>query len=269
MTVVKQKSSSLEELFHPTDYFLVSDTFPTVWCPGCGIGTAVYSFFEACKEKNIDREDLYVISGVGCTGKISEFLCLPSSSITDGHIIEKAVHINQKEPDKNIVVFLNNADFLISGGEELKKAKSKKLNILIIYINNFIYALSRHQAFPMTPYMRKSTEGEFEIPYNIPYMACSLGASFVARWTPIRAGWMKQSFVESFSVKGLSVIEVISPCLIYDANTGRILDPIEKMAFYNDYSEIQFWVPVKHLDIRRQKKIIIGKFLDKDRTDDK
>ncbi|MBD3415144.1 MAG: hypothetical protein GF421_12045 [Candidatus Aminicenantes bacterium] len=266
---VKQKSSSLENLFHPTDAFLISDIFPTVWCPGCGIGTAVNSFFEACKEKDIDREDLYILSGAGCTGKISEFLSLSSESITDGHIIEKAVHINENDPDKKIVLFLNNADFLISGGEELKKARKKKLNVLIVYINNFIYALSRDKAVPMTPYMRKSTLGEFEIPYNIPYMAHSIGASFVARWTPIRAGWMKQSFVESFSVKGLSVIEIISPCLIYDANTGRILDPVERMAFYNDFSEIRFWVPIKDLDIRRQKKIIVGKFLDQDRIHDK
>jgi len=266
--IAKQKSISKENLFHPTDSFLVSDTFPTVWCPGCGIGTAVYNFFEACKEKSIDREDLYIISGVGCTGKIPEILCFSSSAETDGHIIEKATRIDENNPDKKIVVFLNNADFLISGGEELKKAKKRELNILIIYINNFIYALSKDRAFPMTPYMRQSTHGNFEIPYNIPYMACSLGASFVARWTPIRAGWMKQSFVESFSVKGLSLIEVISPCLIYDANTGRILDPVERMAFYNDNSEIQFWVPLENLDIRRQKKIIIGKFLDKNRTHD-
>jgi len=264
----KQKPSTLENIFHPTDYFLASDIFPTVWCPGCGIGTAVYSFFEACKEKDIERDDLYIISGVGCTGKIAEFLCLPSCSVTDGHIIEKAVYINEHNPEKKIVVFLNNADFLISGGRELKKAKKKKLNILIIYINNLIYALSRDQAFPLTPYMRTSTQGEFEIPFNIPFMACSIGASFVARWTPIKAGWMKQSFVESFSVKGLSVIEVLSPCLIYDSTTGRILDPVEKMAFYNDNSEIQFWVPIKNLDIRRQKKIIIGKFLDKNRMND-
>ena len=141
-------------------------------------------------------------------------------------------------------------------------------NTLSIYINNLIYALSKDQAFPLTPYMRTSTQGEFEIPFNIPYMACSIGASYVARWTPIRAGWMKQSFVESFSVKGLSVIEVLSPCLIYDSTTGRILDPVERMAFYNDNSEIQFWVPIKNLDIRRQKKIIIGKFLDKNRMND-
>jgi 2-oxoglutarate ferredoxin oxidoreductase subunit beta len=266
--MAKQKPSSQEDTFHPTDYFLASDIFPTVWCPGCGIGTALYSFFEACKEKNIERENLFIISGVGCTGKISEFLCLPSSSMTEGHMVEKAARIHEDNPDKKIVIFLNNADFLISGGEELTKAKKRKLNILIIYINNFIYSLSKDQAFPMTPYMRKSTQGDFEIPYNIPYMACSLGASFVARWTPIRAGWMKQSFVESFSVKGLSLVEVISPCLIYDTNTGRILDPVERMAFYNDNSEIQFWVPIKNLDIRRQKKIIIGKFLDKNRTHD-
>jgi len=264
----KQKSSSLENIFHPTDYFLVSDIFPTVWCPGCGIGSAVYIFFEACKEKDIDRDDLYIISGVGCTGKIAEFLCVPSSSITDGRIIEKAADIHKHHPDKKIVIFLNNADFLISGGRELKKAQKNKLNILVVYINNFIYVLSKDKAFPITPYARKSALSQFEIPYNIPDMAFSMGASFIARWTPIKAGWMKQSFIESFSVQGFSLVEFISPCLIYDANSERILDPAERMAFYNEHSEIQFWASVKNLDIRKQKKIIIGKFLDKDRTDD-
>jgi 2-oxoglutarate ferredoxin oxidoreductase subunit beta len=216
---------------HPSDSFLHPEIFPTVWCPGCGIGTAAYTLFEAIKEADILKKDMQIVSGIGCTGKIAES-----------------------------VRFKSYSDILLSGAEQLIEAGKKSENLIVIFINNFIYALSKDEAFPLTPFMRKSAGSKFELPFNIPGMAIYSGADFVARWTPMQAGWMKDSFIEAFSVTGLAVIEVISPCLIYEANSGRILDAVDRIKFYNDNSEINFWAKGKNLDIRLQKKIITGKF---------
>jgi 2-oxoglutarate ferredoxin oxidoreductase subunit beta len=249
---------------HPSHSYLYADFFPTVWCPGCGIGTVLFSFIEALKERGIDRRRVEAISGTGCSGKIAECLKMPSHTVTDGRVIEYALKTKQSHPDFLIAAFLNNADFLLSGAKGIMEAGRGRQNLLVVYINNFLYALSEDSHFPMTPFMRKSADYSHDLPFNIPHMADSVGAEYVARWTPMRAGWLKYSFLEAFQKKGLSVIEVISPCLIYNANTWKILDASERMQFYNDKTEIRNGEKTANLDLRSGDKIIIGKFVDRE-----
>jgi 2-oxoglutarate ferredoxin oxidoreductase subunit beta len=255
-------SDTWERGAHPTDSFLRPEAFPTVWCPGCGIGTALYTFLEAGREAGIPPERLRVVTGIGCTGAIAGCLSIKSYSETGRSPVRAAVELKQKHPELTVGVFLNNADLLFSGAEGLREAGKRRADIIVICINNFVYAASRDNASVLTPYMRRSRDGRFELPFNLPAAACAYGAEYVARWTPLRAGWLKDSLRTAFEMKGLSVIEMISPCLIFDANSGRILDSVDRMKFYNDFSEIRFWHPVAALDLRRQKLIVLGVFRD-------
>ncbi|GAG23792.1 unnamed protein product, partial [marine sediment metagenome] len=67
---------------------------------------------------------------------------------------------------------------------------------------------------------------------------------------------------EAISKKDFSVIEVVSPCLIYNASDGRIQDAIDRMKFYNDNSVMKNEEPTESLDLRSQNKVIVGKFVD-------
>jgi len=253
--------SSIER-YHPADSFLHADSFPSVWCPGCGIGTAVYAFIEAIKEENIGPNKIGVVSGIGCTGKVAECLKLKTYSVTDGNVVDYAVQLKKKNQDLTVAVFLNNADFLLSGAKDFIEAGKRRANLIVIYVNNFICPISENKVFPITPFMRMSIDNEFELPFNIPHLAKSCGAGYIARWTPIHAGWMKYSIIEAISKKGFSVIEVVSPCLIYNASDGRIQDAIDRMKFYNDNSVMKNEEPTESLDLRSQNKVIVGKFVD-------
>jgi len=245
---------------HPIESFLRPDIFPTVWCSGCGIGTAVYSMFKASQEAGVSQQNLRIVSGVGCTGKIAECLQPQTYSIVDGNIMDYAVELKQKEPDSKVCVFLNNADLFVTGAAGLINAGKAKANLTVLVFNNCIYTVSRDQVFPLTPFIRKSVDNEYDLPFNIPHLAVSIGADYVARWTPLRTGWLKNSLLEAFSISGLSVIEMLSPCLIFEGNSGRLLDSVERMEFFNEKSEISLNVPTERLDLRLQEKIIIGTF---------
>jgi 2-oxoglutarate ferredoxin oxidoreductase subunit beta len=253
--------SSIER-YHPADSFLHADAFPSVWCPGCGIGTAVYAFIEAVKEENISPNKIGVVSGIGCTSKVTECLKLKTYSVTDGNAVDYAAQLKKKNQDLTVAVFLNNADFLLSGAKDFIEAGKRGANLIVIYVNNFICPISENKVFPITPFMRMSIDNEFELPYNIPHLAKSCGSGYIARWTPIHAGWMKYSLIEAISKKGFSVIEVVSPCLIYNASDGRIQDAVDRMNFYNDNSVMKNEEPTENLDLRFCDKIIIGKFVD-------
>jgi 2-oxoglutarate ferredoxin oxidoreductase subunit gamma len=54
--------------------------------------------------------------------------------------------------------------------------------------------------------------GNFEHPFNLPYLASASGASFVARWTVLHARQLEWSLRKGLAHPGFSFIEVIAPC---------------------------------------------------------
>ncbi|MCJ7681924.1 MAG: thiamine pyrophosphate-dependent enzyme [Candidatus Aminicenantes bacterium] len=251
-----------KDRLHPDHPFLYSDFFPTVWCSGCGIGTVVHSFIEALRASDIPPRETGVVSGMGCSRKISECLKLPSYSVSDGRVVDFSVRYGQEHPAHMIVAFLNNADFMLTGAEDFLHLKKSEQRLTIIYINNFIYSVAGNDGFPMTPYRRKSFDGTADLPFNIPLLASSVGAEYIARWTPLRAGWIKNAMIEGFQKNGTAVIEIISPCLVYDSESRRILDAAERMQFYDKRTVIQNFSPLEELDLREGKNIILGTFAD-------
>jgi len=247
---------------HPDHPFLFSDFFPTVWCPGCGIGTVVHSFLEAFKASNISPRKSTIVSGMGCSRKISECMKLPSYSVSDGKVIDFSVRYRSEHPDHLITAFLNNTDFMLTGAEDFLGLKNSGCRLTIIYINNFIYNVNGNDGFPMTPYRRKSFDGSTDLPFNIPFLATSIGAEYIARWTPLRAGWIKNAMMDAFQSKGTAVIEIISPCLIYDSESFRILDAAERFEFYDRRTVIKNFSSPDQLDLREGPHIVLGTFAD-------
>jgi 2-oxoglutarate ferredoxin oxidoreductase subunit beta len=235
---------------------------PSVWCPGCGIGTVVHTFVQAIKEMHIDSEALQIVSGIGCSGKIAEYLNFKSHRARDGNAVEYAARVADDDPESKVVVFTNNADLLISGAKDLFESGKKEANILVIHINNFIYCMTENGVMVNTPFIRKSFDNELELPFNIPHLAKLYNATYVARWTTLRAGWLRYSFMDGLSRNGLSLVEIPSPCLLFFPKTDKIGDATARMRFYNDRTIIKQYEPTENLDLRSQEDIVLGKFVD-------
>jgi 2-oxoglutarate ferredoxin oxidoreductase subunit beta len=250
---------------HPVDFLLSNDAIPSVWCPGCGIGTIVNTFVETLEKLNVDLDKICVSSGVGCTGKIADYLKLNCCNEAHGNAIKCAVKFKLKNPEIKVVVFMNDVDFIASGADDFIEAGGKGTELLVIYINNFIYVISENKTFTMTPFTRILVDKDFnslELPFNVPHLAKLCGAQYIARWTPLHVRRLMYSITDAFKKPGFSVIEVISPCLIYYATEDKIGETIDRMRFYHDNSVIKHGEPTENLDIRSQDKIIMGKFVD-------
>jgi 2-oxoglutarate ferredoxin oxidoreductase subunit beta len=247
---------------HPQENYLRTENLPSVWCSGCGIGCVLHAFIEALEEKSVPHDKILLATGLGCTQKIGECLKLESFSLSHGRAVEFSMQYLESQPDESVFCFLNNADFMLTGAADFLKAGGARAPLVILYINNFIYTINGNEGFPMTPYLRRSAEGNFELPFNIPLMARAVGAKYGARWTPLRAGWLKYSLMEAMDIKGLSVIEVLNPCLIYDSSLRRLLSASERMQFYDAKTRIADYSPAEDWDIRNPGPIILGTFLD-------
>ena len=45
--------------------------FPHVWCPGCGNGILLGALIRAIDRTGFEKDDIVIVSGIGCSGRIS------------------------------------------------------------------------------------------------------------------------------------------------------------------------------------------------------
>jgi len=254
---------------HPMESYLRMDRIPHIWCPTCGIGTTVSCFISALKKyQQKSLEKVVVVSGIGCTGRVAGYIKLDSFHTTHGRAIPFATGLKLANPDLKVVVFSGDGDLIAIGGNHFIHAARRNMDITVICINNFIYAMTGGQVAPTTPltaWASTSPHGNYEQPFSLPLLAASCGAVYVARWTALHIRRMSNAFLEALNKPGFSFVEVVTPCSTLYGRRNRLGTGLDLMRFYHDNSEIRHGADVRDLDIDFQKKIIVGKFIDRER----
>jgi 2-oxoglutarate ferredoxin oxidoreductase subunit beta len=253
---------------NPMEDFLRMDRIPHIWCPGCGIGTVVSSFAEALKKSELDLNKVVVVSGIGCTGRAAGYVKLDSFHSTHGRAIPFATGLKLANPELKVVVFSGDGDIFGIGGNHFIHAARRNMDLVIICVNNFNYAMTGGQVAPTTPILANLSTapyGNFEYPFNLPLLAEACGATYVARWTSLHLRRVTKSIQEALAKKGFSLIEVITPCVTLYARRNRLGDGLNLLKYYYDNSEIQHGADTRTLDISYQGKLIVGKFVDKEK----
>ena len=240
---------------HPMDVLLRGERLPHIWCQGCGLGTALTTFIGALqwleKNQSWDLDKVSVVSGIGCTGRIAGYVRLDSFHTTHGRAIPFATGLKLANAGLKVVVISGDGDIAGIGGNHFIHAARRNLDITVICVNNFNYGMTGGQAGPTTPHGARAVTtqyGNFEHPFNLPYLAAAGGASFVARWTVLHARRLEWTLREAMMHPGFSFVEIIAPCSTSYARwnpEGRGLDPqklgrrgLELMKHYQQVGKI-------------------------------
>jgi 2-oxoglutarate ferredoxin oxidoreductase subunit beta len=258
----------IEAESHPKDHLLRTDRLPHIWCPTCGIGTAVSCFVTAIEQTGLPEDDFAVVSGIGCTGRVAGYVKLDSFHTTHGRAIPFAVGLHLAKPDMKVIVFSGDGDLMSIGGNHFLHTARRNLNITIICVNNFIYGMTGGQLAPTTPLTAKTSTspyGSLDYAMNIPYIAAACGATYVARWTVLHIKRLTRAMKEAIMKPGFSVVEVIAPCSTLYARKNRLGTGTDLLQYYHDNTEIDHDADMKNIDLNFQGKIVCGKFLDIDK----
>jgi len=248
--------------------FLRMERMPHVWCPECGIGTIVKCFASALENTGADLDKVSVVSGIGCSGRAAGYLRLDGFHTTHGRAIPFATGLKLGRPELLVSVISGDGDLAGIGGNHFIHAARRNLDLLVILINNFIYGMTGGQNAPTTPIEARSSTmpfGNFEPPFNLPHLAASSGAPFVARWTALHVRRLTWTMEEAIRKKGFRFIEVIAPCPTLYARLNKLGSGLDAMRFYHDNAEIRHGADPADVAIDFQKKIIVGKFVDKEK----
>ncbi len=256
-----------EKQAHPMDKYLRTERFPHIWCPTCGIGTILTAFISGLQKSKLDTKKVSVVSGIGCSGRAAGYLNLDSFHTTHGRALPFSTGLALGNPKLKVVVISGDGDIAAIGGNHFIHAARRNIDMTIICINNFNYAMTGGQAGPTTPVEANASTtpyGAYERPFNLPFLAESSGAVYVARWTALHIRRLANSISEALVKPGFSFIEVISPCPTLYSRRNRLGSGLDSMRFYHDNAVIKHGANTRNIDIEFQKSITVGKFVDKD-----
>ncbi|MHC4695966.1 MAG: 2-oxoacid:ferredoxin oxidoreductase subunit beta [Planctomycetota bacterium] len=262
-------TAPVEELIeNKVEKYLRIDRIPHIWCPGCGIGTTVNCFARALDRSDVDLDKLAIVSGIGCTGRVAGYLNFDSFHTTHGRAIPFATGLKLANPELKVVVYSGDGDLIAIGGNHFMHAARRNADLTVICVNNFNYAMTGGQASSTTPIDAVGTTapfGVYERPFNLPFLAESCGAVYVARWTTYHVRQSAKAMAEAINKKGFSFVELITPCPTLYERRNRLGSGLDRMKWFKENTKVKNDADTRECDIEFQKKIICGKFVDVDR----
>lgn len=195
------------------------------WCPGCfnfQILAGVKKVLEEQINAGKKQEDFMMVSGIGCHGKIFDYINLNGLHTLHGRVLPTCLGMKVGNPNLTVLGFSGDGDAYAEGMEHLVHAARYNSDFKYFVHNNQVFALTVGQPTPVSEigFKDKTTPLGVKVPPLNPLklmLAC--GASFVARvFADVKqVEWVTK---EALKHKGFAFIEILQPCIIFHPDKG-------------------------------------------------
>src|SRR5512135_363982 len=216
-------------------YLRPSKKFPNVWCAGCGIGIVMSALIRAIDRIGLEKDDVALVSGIGCTGRMPVYMDFNTMHTTHG----RAIAI---------------------GGNHFIHAARRNIGITAIVVNNAIYGMTGGQYSPTTPVGAKAATapyGNIEPPMPICEVAKAAGATYVARSTVYHAVELDRFLEQAIRKNGFSLVEAVSYCPTTFGRMNKLGSTVDMMRQLKDNS-VSASAAEKLSPEERETKIVRG-----------
>ncbi|MCF7910068.1 2-oxoacid:ferredoxin oxidoreductase subunit beta [Candidatus Pacearchaeota archaeon] len=235
------------------------------WCPGCYNFLILDSFKKAVeglvKTGSYNKKDFAITTGIGCHGKIFDYLNINGFYGLHGRPIPTAMGIKLGNPNMNVIAFAGDGDTYSEGMSHFIHAFRYNPDMTLIVHDNQSFSLTTGQATPtsqqgfinnVNPY------GEFNIPFNPLRLALSAGATFIARCNPKDIKHTSAIIQKAIKHKGFSYIEMIQRCVIFNKDMNSLDKLMYKIKDNSDYKKALELVEQWDYNSPKKGKIPIG-----------
>ena len=220
-----------------TREYLRERFFPHIWCPGCGHGTVLNGLIAAVDQLGLKKNDIVMISGIGCSSRISGYVDFHSLHTLHGRALAFATGVKLSKPELKVIVPMGDGDALAIGGNHFIHAARRNIAMTAIVMNNRIYGMTGGQYSPLSGYGNLATTapyGNIDYEFDVVKLAQAAGASFVARTTTYHAPQMVDILKQAFTHQGFAVVEVLSQCPTYFGRKNQKGGAVEMMEWFKD-----------------------------------
>lgn len=240
--------------------------FPHVWCPGCGNGILLGSLIRAIDRTGFQKDDIVVVSGIGCSGRISVYVDFNTVHTTHGRALTFATGIKLANPRLKVIVIMGDGDATAIGGNHFIHAARRNINITAIVLNNNIYGMTGGQYSPTTPYGALATTslyGNIEHAFSIAELAGMAGAGMVSRGTVYNAAMLDTLIEKAILKRGFSVVEVISHCHTQYGRRNKQGGAVEMLRWQKD-NAVRVEKAAEMSEEELKGKFTVGVLVDRD-----
>lgn len=239
------------------------------WCPGCGnfaILNAIKTVLAELITEGLRPENIVIVSGIGCHGKIADYLNVNSFYSLHGRVVPVCEAIKLANPKLTVIGFAGDGDTYGEGLEHLIFAAKRDIDINIIIHNNRVYGLTTGQYTPTSPLGfkgRSTPQGTTELPINPLELMIAARAGFIARGYSNGIELLKKLFKEAITHKGFSLTDVLQVCVtffnMYDYYNSRVYE----LKGHNPGDYKQAMEKIKEWDYNTDTRIPLGVFYKK------
>lgn len=189
------------------------------WCPGCGDFSIQAAIQRAAANVGLEPEGLAVISGIGCSGRISGYINAYGLHGIHGRALPIAQGVKLANRDLTVIASGGDGDGFAIGMGHTIHAIRRNINITYIVMDNQIYGLTKGQTSPRSGegFKTKSTpDGSIESTLSPLEIALASGATFVAQSFSSDLKQLTSLIEQGIQHEGFSLINVFSPCVTFN-----------------------------------------------------
>jgi 2-oxoglutarate ferredoxin oxidoreductase subunit beta len=189
------------------------------WCPGCGDFSVQAAIQRAAANVGLEPENLAVVSGIGCSGRISGYINAYGVHGIHGRALPIAQGLKMANRELTVIASGGDGDGFAIGMSHTIHAIRRNMDITYIVMDNQIYGLTKGQTSPRSAegFVTKSTpKGSIEPSMKPLELALAAGATFVAQTMSSDLKGMTSLIEQGLKHKGFSLINVFSPCVTFN-----------------------------------------------------
>ena len=177
------------------------------------------AFKKALIELGLEREDVVMVSGIGCHGKIVNYVNVNGFHGIHGRVLPLASGIKLANHKLTVVGFAGDADQYNEGWGHFAHAVRDNIDMTLVVHDNMVLGLTTGQATSTSQQGFKSKSTPFGV---IPPMLNPIAHALVSNATFVARGFagdmfhLKGLMVEAIKHRGFAFVDVFQPCVSFN-----------------------------------------------------
>ena len=189
------------------------------WCPGCGDFSVQASLQRALASMGKEPHEVAIISGIGCSGRISGYVNTYGFHGVHGRSLPTAQGVKLANRDLTVIASGGDGDGFGIGLNHFMHAVRRNMDITYIVMDNQIYGLTKGQHSPTSAhgFKAKTTPAGNIANALVPtQIALAAGIGFLGQGFSSDVNQLVSLIQQAIEYKGFSLINVFSPCVTYN-----------------------------------------------------
>jgi len=189
------------------------------WCPGCGDFSVQAAIQKAGANVGLEPEELAVITGIGCSGRLSGYINSFGVHSIHGRALPMAQGVKMANQELTVIASGGDGDgYAIGMGHTIHSIR-RNIDLTYVVMDNQIYGLTKGQTSPSSAhgFVTKTTpHGSIEKNVSPLELAITSGATFVAQSFSSDIKELTAIIEAAINHKGFAFVNVFSPCVTYN-----------------------------------------------------